>query len=187
MAVKPLPSQEVLRQLLDYDQVTGLLTWKRRDAIWFSGKSLAKGHSAAIWNRRFAGKVAFDTPNHNGYRYGSWFKQNFLAHRIIWKWWHGTEPPMIDHANGLKSDNRIANLRPADAAINSKNMPLPRHNTSGEIGIYHCSFTGRWRASFCSDRQVYRLGRFKTLAEAVAARDEAMANHGFHANHGRRN
>lgn len=186
MAAKPLPSQEVLRQLLDYDPATGVLRWKPRDASWFSGKSLSKDHAASIWNARFAGKIAFDTPNNNGYRYGSWFGMNFLTHRIIWKLWHGTEPPMIDHANGEKSDNRIANLRPASAAINSKNMPLPRHNTSGEIGVYHCTFTGRWRASFSADHKVHRLGRFDTIEEAVAARNAAMAKHGFHENHGRK-
>lgn len=186
MAPKPLPPQDELRQLLDYDPKTGVLTWRPREPHWFGGRILSCEQAAAIWNSRFAGHRAFDTPNHNGYRYGSWFKTNYLTHRIIWKWWHGTEPQLIDHINGDKADNRIANLRSVAAKFNARNMPLPRHNTSGEIGIHKCKATGRWRASLIADQKVHRLGRFDTIEEAVAARNAAMANHGFHQNHGRK-
>lgn len=47
MAKKPLPTQETLRQLLDYDPQTGALTWKPRTGKWSSR-----------WNKRYAGKIA---------------------------------------------------------------------------------------------------------------------------------
>lgn len=174
MALKPLPAQVTLRQYLDYNPETGDLTW------------LFCEQQHARFNTRWAGRPAFTSIGPSGYRFGQISRISYQAHRIIWKWWHGSDPEWIDHIDGDKLNNRISNLRSVSRVVNARNMPLPRNNTSGEIGIHKCSLTGRWRVQLTADYKVHRFGRFDTIEEAVAARDAAMAKHGFHENHGRK-
>jgi hypothetical protein len=77
-----------------------------------------------------------------------------LAHRLAWLLHYSCHPKdMIDHINGDKSDNRIDNLREADASLNQRN----RHKKTGKdkdlpIGIYRVTRKGRpgiWYAVIC--------------------------------------
>lgn len=172
MAAKPLPSQDVLRQLLDYNPATGKLTWLWRD------------DAPKQWNARYPGTEAFTRAYPRGYRGGQIYKVDYLAHRIIWKWWHGTEPETIDHISGDKTDNRIANLRSVSVRDNARNVPMPKSNTSGETGIRRCK--NRWRVVVNTQPKAWNVGSFKTIEEAVAARNAAWAQLGFHVNHGRK-
>lgn len=172
MAVKLLPSQEVLRQLLDYDPETGFLMWRWREGV------------CKQWNKRWPGTQAFTRTCPRGYRSGQIFKTDYLAHRVIWKWWHGTEPDTIDHVNGDQSDNRISNLRSVPFRENCRNVPMPRNNKSGETGIRRVK--NRWRVVVNTIPKAMNVGSFQTMEEAVAARDAAWADLGFHENHGRK-
>lgn len=172
MAMKPLPEQATLRQLLDYDPLTGFLTWKPRTG-------------AGNFNARRAGKRAFTSRMPNGYYQARLGGIHFLVHRLVWKLVNGFDPDVIDHINGDKGDNRIANLRNVDWALNARNKPRFCSNTSGHTGVHFCRFTGRWRAEMHVDGEHVRIGRFDTIEAAVAARREAALAHGFHENHGR--
>jgi hypothetical protein len=82
-----LPPIEELRQFFQYDQVTGVITW-RVDRIGSCGAVVAKGGTTAGW---------IDT---RGYRQITFFNRNYPAHRIAWKLFYGTEPPpIIDHVD----------------------------------------------------------------------------------------
>lgn len=169
---KPLPAIETLRKLIDYDPDTGILTWKPREG-------------RATWNTRFAGKQAIAATVSFGYLRGAINGQQYLAHRIAYAIYHGTDPALeLDHINGVRNDNRISNLRLSDPTINNRNMPIPSHNTSGIIGVTQ-SKNGRWRAFITLNNKYVHLGRFATCEEAVAARKAAEMANGFHANHGR--
>ena len=185
MAVKPLPDQALLRQLLDYDPATGSLTWRVRSVEMFSDGALSRKSAAAIWNGKFAGKLAFTASHGSGYLHGRVGAEHYLAHRIIWKLSHGLDPEIVDHINGKKADNRLVNLRSVSATLNARNMPRLRNNTSGHTGVHRCRATGRWRAELIVGDKHIRLGRFETLEAAAAARREAAIAHGFHENHGR--
>ena len=71
-----------------------------------------------------------------------------------------------------------------DSAGNSRNMSMPRHNTSGAVGVSWHVGTMKWRVEIgIGGRPVY-LGIFESFDEAVEARKVADAKYGFSARHG---
>lgn len=184
MAVKPLPAQDVLLQLLSYDPETGKLFWKERGPEWFKDGDRSARSRAQAWNRKNAGKEAF-TAITTGYRYGAVANVNYLAHRVIWKLVTGIEPEQVDHINGNRSDNRWLNLRDVTETSNKRNMCLPRHNTSGVIGVSYDRTRKMWEANISLGNRKKSLGRYSTIEAAIAARKAAEREHGFHPNHGR--
>ena len=188
MASKALPSPEVLRQLLRYEPDTGKLFWKERGPEWFSdGKILARVRSAQ-WNTKYAGREAL-TGRHNGYCAGviRQFGWKLYAHRVVWAIYYGTWPEnQIDHVNGVRSDNRIENLRDASSSENSRNMARGARNKSGVVGVSKCGDTGKWVASiYIGGGKTKRIGKFLSIEDAASARKAAEAKYGYHPNHGR--
>ena len=180
MAAKALPSQEVLRQLLDYNPDTGALTWRRRGVEWFTDGNRQKAqHFAARWNSAYAGREALASIS-AGYKTGTMFGLTWSAHRIIWRLVYGTEPDNIDHINGQTTDNRLQNLRSITKAENARNHKTRKDNASGMVGI-HIARSGRWIAQ----AKGKYIGCFDTLEAALAARKQAEREFGFHENHGR--
>ncbi|API52884.1 hypothetical protein BMW22_15775 [Rhizobium leguminosarum] len=183
--MKQHPSQELLRQLLDYDPVTGKLFWKIRPAEMFNaGSKFTSQHNANTWNTRYAGKEAFASKNGHGYHQGSIFKRKYEAHRVIWAWMTGEWPPTVDHENGDIENNRWRNLKAKSRAGNQRNLGLRKNNTTGINGVVkHAS--GRWRAMMMIGRKCKTLGYFDTKEEAAVCRLAANEKYGFHKNHGR--
>lgn len=187
MATKPLPSQEALRQLLDYDPESGALRWKSRPVGMFrdSGKISARTRQQQ-WNKRWAGKPAL-TANSYGYRVGNVGGAGvFTAHRVIWKMVHNEEPVEIDHINGTRSDNRLTNLRSVTCRVNGKNKAIPSNNTTGVLGVSKNQSGKPWRVCLQNDGKQVHIGVFATLEEAAVARAKADASYGYHPNHGRK-
>jgi len=183
MAAKALPAQDVLLQLLSYDPETGKLYWRERGPGRFRDGFHSAATQARQWNGKNAGKEAFTAVN-AGYRYGAVGDVNFLAHRVIWKMSTGLEPDQIDHIDGDRQNNRFCNLRNVSETANKRNMCIPRHNTSGIIGVSKDA-RGGWEAHITLGNRKKSLGRFLAFDEAVAARKSAEVVHGFHENHGR--
>lgn len=182
MAQRALPSQEVLRQLLDYDPETGALTWRKRGIESFDGKRQTT--ILKTWNSRFSGKNAFSTDHGNGYSCGLIKKQRIYAHRVAWKWFYGDDPDNIDHINGDRKDNRIENIRSVSKTENARNSARPKSNTSGYVGVSFRKADKLWEA-YIGHAPRTRLGRFSTIEAAARARHDAEVQMGYHANHGR--
>jgi len=94
---------------------------------------------------------------------------SYGVHRLIWKWHHGTEPSLIDHINGDRSDNRIENLREATVRQNAWNRKRKR---ALPAGVY--LHQGRYRVRLYLGRPNVSVGMFDTLEEAVEARNKAL-------------
>jgi hypothetical protein len=117
----------------------------------------------------------------NGYVYYSIWKDGrstpYTLHSLI----AGPVPGMhIDHINGVKTDNRRANLRIVTPQLNQVNRRnLNRNNTSGVRGVAYTALSKAkpWRAQIMVNRKNIHLGLFATKEEAVAARKAAEDDH----------
>lgn len=99
-----------VREVLDYDPLTGIFRWKAKTAKWTK-----------------IGVVAGEKPAKNGHRYVSLDKADILAGRLAWFWVHGEWPNgYIRYRNGDRLDIRLANL--SDTAYSLPNSGFD-HNT----------------------------------------------------------
>ena len=90
----------------------------------------------------------------------------------------------IDHINGVKTDNRINNLRLVTRSINLQNASMRCHNTSGFNGVSWHKSTKKWRAQIRVDGKSIHLGVFSNKKDAIAARIKANIKYGFSERHG---
>ncbi len=153
--MRELPSVEELRLALSYDAETGILT--RR--VFVGGRYGG-----------LPGSVA-GTKNEQGYVIVSHRCQRYRAHRIAWALVTGEWPSCeIDHINGIRDDNRWANLRDVASAINAQNKRRAQRNS--KTGLLGASWSKREKAfvSRIKINGVYRyLGAFATAESAHAA------------------
>ena len=91
------------------------------------------------------------------------------AHRLAWLHVHGEWPnDQLDHINGSRSDNRLANLRAASHSENQHNQRKPRSdNKSGFLGVF--PYRGKFRAMIRIDGKQRSLGDFSTPEAAHEA------------------
>jgi hypothetical protein len=150
----PLPTQERLKELLDYNPDTGVVTAKMT--------RLSK-HSAYL-----PGQVV-GYPSPQGYLKITIDGVLHPLHRIIWKWMTGDDPSLLDHINRARADNRWSNLRLATPTENRANSGPSRLNTSGVKGVRMIPLDGQWDASATIKGKSVRLGTFRTRDEAAAA------------------
>jgi hypothetical protein len=147
-----------LRELLHYDPETGIFT------------HIARRQSVVV------GTVAGNNAP-NGYRKHKIEGRSYTGHRLAWLYLHGDWPVGdVDHINGIRHDNRIANLRDVSRKTNRENMRVAH----GAVGLLGVSIKGKkFRADIGVDNKNVMLGIFDTPEEAHAAYVHAKRQ--FHA------
>lgn len=179
-------NQDIVRELLDYDSETGLLTWKERDIKWFKDtvKKSAK-HACNQWNSKNAGKEALrNISKSTGHKCGAIFYKLYKAHRIIWLWVTGKWPKeQIDHLNRIRHDNRWNNLREVTNQENQKNKNPQKNNSSGRNGVYKLA-NGDYQVSIGVNGKSIYVGYAHSFEEAVKLREEADLKYEFSNKHG---
>lgn len=168
-----------IRELLECDPALGRLWWKSRDRRWFPDV-----RTFNTWNTRYSGTEAFTAIRHNGYLVGNILGCHIRAHHVIWCYVYGVWPKEVDHINGVRNDNRLANLRLVNRQTNMQNSSLGTRNKSGVIGVRQME-SGKWLAEICINRKNVVLGRYETIEEAALIRKNAEIIAGFHPNHGK--
>ncbi len=109
-----------------------------------------------------------------GYMRIFWRNRFLRCHRVAWAIYYNEQPPeVIDHINGIGTDNRIENLRAATFSQNKQNSRLYKNNKTGVRGVYWLEKYGVWAADISVDGKTRSIGRFVTFAEAKQARIEA--------------
>lgn len=139
---------ERLRNALYYDPDTGLFTWIRP-----TSNRAKKGSGPSCLDRHGYPVVRLDG-------------RLYLAHRLAFLYMTGRFPKHdMDHVNGIRSDNRWANLREATRQENLRNKIARKPDAKGIQRLP----SGKWRARITVDRQGIHLGCFSSSAEAKAA------------------
>lgn len=152
-----------LREVLHYNQETGAFTWRV-----YRGRTAKVGSVAGSLNNRGYIGIRVD-----GKRY--------LAHRLAWLYVYGVWPvDEIDHVDGKRTSNQIANLRECSRSENGQNLSIRASSTSGFIGVCFDRERAKWMASIQVNGKLRNLGRFSTPEKASAAYQAAKAKlHSF--------
>lgn len=143
---------ETLREYVSYDPDTGLMT---RIKSKYKGK---------------IGQVA-DEVDKQGYTRISLFWKTYKVHRLAWLYVHGSLSHLhIDHIDGDKSNNRLANLREATRSENGQNRRRPQPGSkSGLLGATFRKDRGKWIAKIGLDGKRTLIGQYDTALEAHEA------------------
>lgn len=149
-------SAERLRELLHYDETSGIFTWKRHKYKSFIGRISGNNHEGYV-------RITID---------GS----TYYAHRLAWLYVHGSWPSAtIDHWDLDKSNNAINNLRDATHSQNCANVGTKSGNKSGYKGVSKQPNGCGWFARIRHNRKSIYLGNHKTAEEAHEAYKSAAA------------
>ncbi len=153
---KQILTQEYVKSLFDYNPETGIFLWK-----------VKKSQNTKIG-------IESGTKNKYGYRVLVINYIPYLAHRIAWLYVYGVIPNKhIDHKNRIRDDNRICNLREVTYSENCQNIKIPKHNSTGCIGVYFNKKLKKYGASIKVNKRNKHLGLFDTIFDAAATRRSA--------------
>lgn len=152
---KTVLTQSYLKEILDYDEGRGLFIWRWRPKY------------TNTWNAKNAGKIAGNLAN--GYWQICIDGKSYYAHRLAWLHVNGKFVKNIDHINGVKTDNRISNLRPCNKQQNALNSKISSANTSGSKGVRWHKASKKWAASIRINGKSKHLGLFDKIEDASIA------------------
>ena len=146
MKKHPRLTRARLRELLHYDDETGMFRWWKR-----VGNEVRPGEVAGHLEIRIDNRT-------------------YVAHQLAWLYMKGRwARPLIDHRDGNSTNNRWRNLRRATPSQNSANARRRRQNASGYKGVSLDKRSGRCRTRIGKNGRRIYLGTFHTPEAAHAA------------------
>ena len=151
-------SVQELSRLLDYNPLTGCLTWK-------------------VARNSYRGKVKpgtpAGTPDKHGYLVIVINGLVYWGHYLAWYMHYGVWPSrQVDHRNLKPLDNSIDNLRLATMTEQRANQRVRRDSIVGLKGVQRTP-EGRYRARIRRNGKSHYLGNYDTAEEAHAAYEKA--------------
>jgi len=147
---------EIARKFLRYEPDTGFFFWVEKPS-----NAVRPGAKAGYVN--WLGYVMIGL---NGERSS--------AHRLAWAFMYGDYPSdelCVDHINGLKSDNRISNLRLLSNSHNQQNRrALPKKSSTGIRGVQWRPKTQSYQVRIMVNGKRIELGSYKRICDAIQTR-----------------
>ncbi len=143
---------ERLRELIRYCPETGIFHWINSPSA-----------------RVCSGAVAGAKSTKDGYIRIIINRKSYLAHRLAWLHFYGQFPnKIIDHIDGVRSNNAITNLRDVTLSINAQNVKASSPKTkSPYLGVSQKG--NKFQAQIKINKKLKYLGMFKTATEAHEA------------------
>ena len=160
--------QARLKEVVIYSPETGVFTWNKSNCRGKAGNSI--GYKCAT----------------HGYMRVMIDGKMYAQHRLAWLYMLGEWPKrVIDHVNGIRSDNRWSNLRDVSHSENQQNRR--GRNSNRKHNLPRCVETcDSWlktrakpyRAKVRKAGKNYHLGYFRTVEEAdLVARSYIAKNY----------
>lgn len=168
MSKKKSLKHSELVELLDYSPETGEFTWKK-----YRGGGSGVGTRAGYLRK-------------SGYRVVDLREcGKVLEHILAWFYIYGEWPSSeLDHLNGIRDDNRIANLVLSNRASNCRNMAKRLDNSSGIVDVCFVRRDSLWQVQIGTDSgRVRRM--FKDFFEACCFRKSMELRVGYSGRHGK--
>jgi len=107
-------------------------------------------------------------PDHNSGKFYAWChvkrKMTPIAALILPK----ETGKIVDHRDGDPLNNKRSNLRYATRGQNSRNVPVPKNNTTGFKGV-HWLGGNRWQARIGHNGRLIHIGVFRSRHKAASA------------------
>lgn len=154
----PIPSQQDLRRMFDYNDEDGALYWRDRPEMPEHMNEALKGQRAGHVTSKGRWRVEI-------------YNVQYLTNRVIWVWHHGDIPDgmMVDHIDGDTTNNRIGNLRLGTNQQNQYNRG-PKNGRRYK-GVHACH--AGWKAEIAllveGRRKLKYLGVYCLEEEAALA------------------
>lgn len=143
-------TQDRLKELVEYDPVTGIFTAKIRRGVVRRGQQLG-----------------YLDPSNGYYRIGLDHQLHY-AHRLAWLYVYGEWPQVIDHIDQYRTNNAINNLRNVTQSENIANQRPKGHR---DVGVQKRG--NKYRSMIMVQGKQIHLGTFTSEAEASAKRQDA--------------
>ncbi|MDP1686901.1 HNH endonuclease [Hydrogenophaga sp.] len=158
--LQPLPTAAQVIEWLRYDPATGSFTWAKR------GRGVRFGHPAGTMHKDGRREICILGRRHKAAR---------LAWLIVWGVW---PEGLIDHENGIPSDDRIDNLRDVTNKVNIQNQRRAQvsNKSSKLLGVTRRR-AGKWQARLMIDGKNLCVGTFDTPEAAHEAYLAAKRTH----------
>lgn len=145
-------SLDRLKEILDYNPLTGIFIWK-----------------ISTSNRIKVGQIA-GSLRQNGYYYIGINGKSYKSCRLAWVYVKGYWPKLqIDHCDKIKTNDKIDNLREASSLNQGANQYKRPNNISGYKGVTWHKNSKKWKAQIKRNRINKHLGLFVTKEEAYEA------------------
>lgn len=159
ISINETPSAEVVRELFEYKPLEGELVWKKSPTQRIPAGTIA-GHITKYGYRRIMVQGAL-----------------YFAHRLIWKFFYGTDPKgQVDHKGQegvIPKRNHIHGLQDLTSREHTTLTRKANRVASLPTGVTVVR-KGRYQARIEQDRKLIYLGSYDTPGEASKAYLKAL-------------
>ena len=145
-------TQQKIRQILSFEPDSGTFRWRERHGNKAIGSIAGHADHLGYWKVKIQG-------------------HSYRAHKLAWLYVFGEWPTFpIDHIDGNKANNAIANLRDGSCGVNQQNVRRPQtNNKSGYLGVHKRSDSKTYRVAISVDGVLRHFGGFKSAKDASDA------------------